>query len=170
MMFEIDFKRLMILMLPAWLRKPMIFGLLRAGTSAIETLYGCFKKMRMEHVVRLTHNGQVCYLRGVLKYYFGDGFEVGSVEYDGEWLYAVTESSVHIPVTISEKEKDVPVLSSEQMMNMAQNEFIVFVPSKYWSRLQEIEALVDRYKLPSKKAQYIKTYNTININNILIKK
>lgn len=167
MMFEIDFKRLVALLLPTWLRRPLVFGVLRAGAAGVESVYSAFTDMRTGHIVRLTHNGQVCYLRGVLKYHFGAGFKIGSVERDGEWLYAVTEGGEHIPVTVQEPGPGVPVLYSEQVLNMAQNDFIVFVPSRAWSRLAEVEAMVDKYKLISKRAHYIKIGDPVIISNWL---
>ncbi len=157
MMFEIDFKRLIALLLPSWLRRPLIFGLLRAGASEVERVYGKFTDTRAGHIFRLTHNGQVCYLRGVLNHYFGGGFKIGSMKQEGEWLYAVTESGEQIPVTVSEPGPDVPVLYSEQALNMAQNDFIVFVPARAWGKLAEIEAMVDKYKLITKRAHYVRT-------------
>ena len=60
-MFEIDFKRLVALLLPTVLRRPLIFGLLRAGVEAVERVNSEFKSVRAGHVFRLTHNGQVCF-------------------------------------------------------------------------------------------------------------
>lgn len=163
MMFEIDFKRLIALLLPSWLRSPLVFGWLRAGAVGVERVYGEFKTMRAGHIFRLTHNGQVCYLRGVLNHYFGSGFKIGSIKQKGEWLYAVTENGEQIPVTVSEPGPGVPVVYSEQMLNMAQNDFIVFVPARAWPKLAEIEAMVDKYKLITKRAHYIKTGNLVII-------
>lgn len=50
---------------------------------------------------------------------------------------------------------------------MAQNDFIVFVPSRAWSRLAEVEAMVDKYKLISKRAHYIKIGDPVIISNWL---
>lgn len=155
-MFEIDFKRWIALLLPTMLRRPLIFGRLRAAVGAVERLYAEFSEMRTRHVFRLTHNGQVCYLRGALNYQFGGGFRIGSMKQEGEWLYAVTESGEQIPVAVSEAGKGVPVLYSEQNLNMAQNDFVVFVPAQVWDRLAEIEAMVDKYKLITKRAHYVR--------------
>ncbi len=163
MMFEIDFKRLIVLLLPSRLRRPLVFGLLRAGAVGVERVYGEFTNVRAGHIFRLTHNGQVCYLRGVLNHYFGSGFRIGSIKQEGEWLYAVTESGEQIPVTVSEPGPGVPVVYSEQMLNMAQNDFIVFVPARAWHRLAEIKAMVDKYKLITKRAHYVRTGNPIVI-------
>ena len=65
-MFKIDFKRLAAIMLPISLRRPLVFGLLRAGLVGVERVYKEFKEARKGHNFRLTHNGQVCYLRGML--------------------------------------------------------------------------------------------------------
>lgn len=56
-----------------------------------------------------------------------------------------------------------PVLYSEQMLNAAQNDFVVFVPGIYWTRLEEIKAMVDRYKLVTKRAHYIKTNSLYSV-------
>lgn len=156
-MFEIDFKRLVALLLPMSLRRPLIFGVLRAGVSGVERVYKGFMVARKEHNFRLTHNGQVCYLRGVLNYCFGSGFRIGNIKREGDWLYAVTEAGENITLAATEEGKGVPVLYSEQMLNAAQNDFVVFVPDTYWARLEEIKAMVDRYKLVTKRAHYIKT-------------
>lgn len=156
-MFEIDFKRLVALLLPISLRRPLIFGVLRAGVSGVERVYKDFMATRKEHNFRLTHNGQVCYLRGVLNYCFGSGFKIGNIKREGDWLYAVTEAGEDITLATTEEGKGVPVLYSEQMLNAAQNDFVVFVPDTYWARLEEIKAMVDRYKLVTKRAHYIKT-------------
>lgn len=163
-MFEIDFKRLVALLLPMSLRRPLIFGVLRAGVSGVERGYKDFMAVRKEHNFRLTHNGQVCYLRGALNYYFGPGFKIGSIKQEGDWLYAVTETGENITLAVTEEGKGVPVLYSEQMLNAAQNDFVVFVPGIYWVRLEEIKAMVDRYKLVTKRAHYIKTNSQYSVD------
>lgn len=57
-----------------------------------------------------------------------------------------------------------PVLYSEQMLNAAQNDFVVFVQARYWPRLEEIKAMVEKYKLVTKRAHYVKTGNPVDTN------
>ena len=156
-MFELDLNRLLALLLPAALRRPLIFGWLRAGARGVQRIYEDFCAMRCGHVFRLTHNGQVCYLRGALDYHFGGGFAIGRVKQEGEWLLAVTEAGEDIPLAAAEgpRGKGVPVLYGEQVLNSPQNDFVVLVPAGAWGRLPEIEAMVDLYKLPSKRAHYV---------------
>lgn len=161
-MFEIDYKRLVVLLLPTFLRKPVLFGLLRAAIRPLEALYGSFRTARDGHLFRLTHNGQVCYLQSCLNSTFGvSTFRIGSVDYEGEWLYAVTESGEKIPLTLGEDNEsdteDVPVLYGEESLNAAQNDFIVYVPSSiYDTNLAAVEATVNKYKLITKRAHYIR--------------
>lgn len=170
-MFQIDFKRLVLQLLPTFYRQPLIFGMLRAALVGLEAVYNSFTKVRASHNYRLTHNGQVCYLRAVLNDAFqsanGTKFEILTIERDGDWLYAITEKGECLTVATSEdafNEKGeyqdnhmaVPVLSNEAMLTAQQNSFLVAVPADLWqSNLADIKALVDKYKLISKQAQYI---------------
>lgn len=171
-MFEIDFKRLIALLLPTVLRRPLIFGLLRAGVEAVERVNAEFKSVRAGHIFRLTHNGQVCYLRGALNERFGPGFRIYDKRKEGKWLYAVTEEGEGIPVAVTEDGKGVPVLYSESLLNETQNDFEVWVPARYWERLEEIKAMVDSYKLVTKRAHYRKISNPVIVtgwayNNVI---
>lgn len=159
-MFEVDFKRLIALMLPGMLRRPLVFGLLRAGAVGVERLYAGFRDGRRRRLFRLGHNGQVCYLRGALNEYFGRGFGIADRHSGGRWLHAVTESGSRITQAVSEEARGVPVVYTERMLNAAQNDFDVLVPARFWSRLDEIKAFVESYKLPTKRARYVMVGNT----------
>ena len=83
-----------------------------------------------------------------------------SVERGGEWLFAVTEKGERVPITISEdnisETENVPVVYNELILNAEQNEFIVSVPADiYDTALEEVKALVNQYKLISKRAIYV---------------
>lgn len=151
-----DFKRLVVLLLPTALRQPLVFGILRAAAAGVEHVYRDFMAARRMHNFRLTHNGQVCHLRGMLNRCFGAGFKIGGVSREGGWLFAVTEDGENITLAVGEKLGDVPVLGSEQALNAAQNDFVVFVPGNCWNRLEEIKAMVDKYKLVTKRAHYVR--------------
>lgn len=104
MMFPIDYKRLVLQLLPYHLRKPLLFGLLRAALVPFESLYARFTSMRGEHVYRLTHNGQVCYLRACLNDNFkspNGHFDIISVAREGEWLYAISDDGEMIPLAVA---------------------------------------------------------------------
>ena len=83
-----------------------------------------------------------------------------SVVREGEWLYAISETGEKIPLTLGEDNdsdtENVPVVYNELMLNEAQNDFVVSVPADiYDTQLEAVKALVDKYKLISKRAIYI---------------
>lgn len=64
--YLINFKRFALQLLPTFWRRPLIASLLYAGVSVLSNLHSRFIEFRSEKNYRLTHNGQVCYLRAVL--------------------------------------------------------------------------------------------------------
>lgn len=170
MKYSVDFYRLVLQLLPTFLRQPLIFGLLRAAVIGLLAVYKAFIAHRNGNIYRLTHNGQVCYLRAVLndayKSRYGR-FDILTIERNGDWLYAITETGTQIRLASSENQLNdagkyvddnakVPVLANELMLNAEQNNFIVSVPADlYQTSLADIAALVDKYKLISKRAIYM---------------
>lgn len=61
-----NMKRLALLTLPTWLRRPLAGALLYAGVSPLGRLLQELRTYRNATSYRLRHNGQVCKLRGVL--------------------------------------------------------------------------------------------------------
>lgn len=64
--YAVNMKRLALLLLPTFWRKPLIGGLIYAGVSVLGRQLGELREYRKETGCRLLHNGQVCKLRGVL--------------------------------------------------------------------------------------------------------
>ena len=170
MLFKIDLNRLVLQLLPTFYRQPLIFGIMRAALGRLNDVYQSFTNARTAHLYRLSHNGQVCYLRAVLNDHFKSQhgkFDILTIEREGSWLYAITEAGQRIPLAAPEDKTDaagqyvddgvpVPVLYNEIALNAAQNAFVVSVPADlYQTTLSEIVALVNEYKLISKNAIYM---------------
>ena len=64
--YEVNIKRLALLLLPTFWRRPILATLAYAMVSPLGYLHTRFVLFRRDTVYRLTHNGQVCYLRAVL--------------------------------------------------------------------------------------------------------
>lgn len=64
--FNISYKRLVVLLLPTFLRQSLVFILLASLTRPIVKLYDTFKVARQQNIDRINQTGQVCYLRGML--------------------------------------------------------------------------------------------------------
>ena len=64
--YSIDYKRLIVLLLPTFLRRPLLFGLIKSLVLPIITLHSDFLAQRRSNIFQANHTGQVCYLRGML--------------------------------------------------------------------------------------------------------
>lgn len=64
--FAVNMKRLALLLLPTFWRKPLMGGIIYAGVSPLGRQLGELREFRKETGYRLEHSGQVCRLRGVL--------------------------------------------------------------------------------------------------------
>lgn len=65
-LYQIDYKRLVLLLLPTFLRRSRIYAFLTAMTFGVEELHRQFSRQRETNLLRCRRNGQVCYLRALL--------------------------------------------------------------------------------------------------------
>ena len=64
--YDVKFKRLALLLLPTFLRRPLIAAVAYASVIPVQYLYVRFIRWKQDTDYRLNNNGQVCYLRAVL--------------------------------------------------------------------------------------------------------
>lgn len=64
--YRVNVRRLALLALPTWLRRPVVGALVYAGVSPLGRLLQELRAFRGATSYRLGHNGQVCKLRGAL--------------------------------------------------------------------------------------------------------
>ena len=64
--YDIDFKRLALMLLPTFLRRPVMAYLSYAVVAPIAYIHTKLVHLRNQTIYRLEHNGQVCHLRGAL--------------------------------------------------------------------------------------------------------
>ena len=102
--YDVNYNKLVQLLLPMCLRGKRITGLLRAMVAPIGVLYGSFMSFKTEKSYQMRHNGQVCYLRALLNDRFDpvnraititeeENAETGVMLYSRE-----LERSVRVPV------------------------------------------------------------------------
>ena len=167
MIFRVDFDKWVLTLLPSFLRRSVMFALCRATIAPIRTLYGRFGEARKAHLFALTHNGQVCYLLAALNDAFDTtGFDI--IDYDdgrGDWLFAKSEDlqdqlyavdeQLYDPAEAENPTHSVPLLYDETRLNLAQNSFIVQVPSSiYATQLDKVRGIVEQYRPLSKTPIY----------------
>lgn len=93
-LYRIDYKRLVLLLLPTFLRKPRLFAFLSALTFSISELHVKFIKNRDANLSKIKRNGQVCYLRGMLNDELDPQerrIRITGADKEGDWVFAMEE-------------------------------------------------------------------------------
>lgn len=158
--YIIDFKRLVVFLLPTFLRKRRTYEYLLALIEPIVVLYVELKKYRADAIYRLEHDSTVYSIENVLNDSFDPQLrriEIRDV-FEGEPLY-VYEESANKPIYIYPESANKPVyVNGGSYFDRADTDFVVLIPSDLKPvstsldlRLSEIKKLVDYYKLASKR-------------------
>jgi hypothetical protein len=153
MWYEINFNRLGVLMLPTFLRKPLLVAYLQSLLVPIVKLHYEWKLQREREGgdwYKINHTGQVCSLRKVLndaldpferRIYIGEGNA-----FPRKYIYTRAENK---PVFLGK----MFIYQHSEYLNTGAD-FIVFVPASIVSaRLNEIHGYLKFYKLASKRYQ-----------------
>lgn len=156
-LYQIDYKRLVLLLLPTFLRKPRLFAFLRAATFGVSELHVAFLKNRDVNLLRLKRNGQVCYLRRMLNDELDAEdrrIRITDADPEGDWVFALDEEEAYQLFIGSEG----MLVYSENLVFGNTAFFNVFVP---WSsgetdKNNRLQNFLNEYKLLSKK--YILSY------------
>jgi hypothetical protein len=154
MWYKVDFKRLVIILLPTFLRKPVVVGYVHALLMPIDNLHYKWTKFRDDNIYKLSHNGQVCYLRGALN----DSFDpvLRRIYIGNSNLYATTyiftEGEAQDVWLETEGEEDTIWLRTESETADTGLDFIVWVPqSVFNNQYHELNAMIHFYKAGGKK-------------------
>ncbi|MDR3350698.1 MAG: hypothetical protein LBN98_03485 [Prevotellaceae bacterium] len=151
--FEINYKRLVLLLLPTFLRKELLVAFLRAATAPEVTLHNSFLVNRKNNLYRLRMNGQVCYLRKVLNDAFpeaGGGIWIEDGEITGHWVYAWDDDQERVLLAYDLNTDHATRVWDEAVIMDNVNNFIVFCPEKIRSFEIKIKSVLNTYKLLSK--------------------
>jgi hypothetical protein len=152
MWYKVDFDKLILLLLPTFLRKPVLFGYLKVLISPIASLHYRWSRMRDENLKKLSYNCQRCYFRGALN----DKFDpvLRRITFDDtlglqqDYIYTQAENL----------EVYLGTMWLEQDFNYAGStvDYLVMVPRDIMNaKLNEIVALIEFYNLAGKQYQII---------------
>lgn len=155
MWYKIDWDRLILLLLPTFLRKPVLFGFVKSLLAPVSKLhYKWSLTVRDENLEKLSYNGQRCYLRKVLndkwdgdddlrRIYIGDTQNTVQT-----YLYTSAENlQVYLGTMFLENEFNYAGTSVD---------FLVYVPQSILDlKENEIIAAVNFYKLAGKQYNII---------------
>lgn len=154
MWYNVDFRKLGVLLLPTFLRSPSMIAIVNVFTSYLETLNYDFRINRRGNIERAIHNSQVCYLRKILN----DNFDyLRRIRIDP----ALSKQEMYIYTDAENKPKWLGELYIYPAADYAYNgfDFVVKVPAELREFDEEINATIEYYRLASKK--YKIEYETI---------
>lgn len=152
-MIQVDFRRIIIWLLPVDPRTTIEVSWLQALFAPLRTLYTLFNGRRVTNLYTLSITPQVCYLEKMLndryddterRIYITDGERVPDVyiyledEQKPLYIYLDSEASPVYIYTKAERET-------------GESDFVVHVPSTIIYNDNEMRALLDSYKLASKR-------------------
>lgn len=148
--FDIDIKKLIILLLPIDLRKSKIVAFLRAMVTPLASMHYRFTVKRTADLYKLNHNSQVCYLRAALN----DSFDIEARririidgnQYNRNYIYTRGE----------EKPEFIGTIFLRDRADYADTgvDFIVEVPAGIYDQYR-MQALIDFYRLASKRYKIV---------------
>lgn len=154
MLFDINWDKLVLYLLPTFLRKPFLLGYTRALLSPMESLYYKWYNWRIDNIYKLEHTNQICYLRGSLndkfdpverRIYIGNG-----LLFDTQYIFTeVEEQDVWLG---TEAEEETVWLRTEAETADTGLDFIVYVPETiYNTQLDGLRAHIEFYKAGGKR-------------------
>ncbi len=148
--YDIDVKKLSVLLLPTFLRKAKMATWLHCLVTPLVSLDYTFRQKREKDLYNLNHNGQVCYLRAALN----DSFDVekrririvDGNSYRRKYIYTRGE----------QKPKHLGVMYLHGRTDYGDKgvDFIVEVPRHLYKE-NEMKALIDFYRLASKRYKIV---------------
>lgn len=145
---ELNIKKLAVLLLP--IRRRVLFNIyfIWAFLEPINDIYYWWVQFRKDNLYKLSHNGQICYLRAVLNDRFDPVLRriviTGSQRYEKEYIYTVAER----------KDRYLGAIYLRQDSDYEDNgaDFLVLVPAELLDNENyEMKALIDLYRLGSKR-------------------
>jgi hypothetical protein len=154
MWFNINYNQLALLLLPTFLRKPVIVAYIQSLLVPIDKLYYKWSVFRVDNLYRIKHTGQVFSLRKSLndrfdpvqrRIYITDGNF-----YDTTYIY--TEAEGQDVWLYTEAEAGTLYLRTEPETADTGLDFIVWVPQQvYTSEIYGLKAHIDFYRAGGKR-------------------
>lgn len=159
---NIDFRHLVVLLLPSFLRGRNIVSLMRALVAPLVSLNYRRQQAEQDTIFRIRHTGQVCYLRDALNRYFNltleDGFEIDDVRAEGDFLIAYNETE-----WLADRQLIIPdppdtVIAYDEDTIFSTKDFIVLCPNDIYSdtkdKMPVVRQIVEQYRLCSRQPEY----------------
>lgn len=154
MWYNIDFNKLAVLMIPSFLRKPILTAYLQSILVPLESLHTEWLQKRSDDWYALNHTGQVYSLRNVLNDKLDEGSRRISISngnaYPRKYIYTTAENKPQFLGKLF-------INQNSEFLNTGYD-FVVHAPQEIIdTKLNELNALIIKYKLASKRYQILAT-------------
>ena len=155
-LYDVNFKRLALLLLPTFRRRPLTAAVAYAAVSPLQRLHTRFVLWKRNTDYRLRHNGQVCYLRALLNDMFDPIDRRITITDNAENVgYIIlhhrdTDQSVRLPARGSGR---AVILNRRGYGGVNGYDFWVNLPVALYGKvgLAQVTGVVNTYKLASKR-------------------
>lgn len=163
MWFNINWERLALLLLPTFLRNEVMRAWASLLVLPMSEIHYQWRENRKDNIYRLAHNSQKCYLRAALNDRFdnqlrririddGNSFKRKYIYTDGELNGTIINSQIFVKPTYL----GTMFLYDDSDYEDTGVDFIVKVPADIMYNTYEMKALIDFYKLASKRYKIVK--------------
>lgn len=153
--YDINYNRLGLALVPLKLRQPILMGLIYVMLSGVRRAASVFGSYREQTNYRLTHNGQVCYLKAVLNDRFDPTQRRITIDdVDAGESLLIYKRELEKPLRIYRRVADKAVILTKRAFTGSDAvDFAVVVPAELRGSFDEeqMRALVTLYKLTSKR-------------------
>lgn len=156
--YDIDYKKLALLLMPVRLRRPRLASLVYVTVSQVQRTARLFGSFRADTDYRLAHNGQICRLRAVLN----DKYDPVRRRILIEDIASLPESLLHLRSSglflVAPSRPGAITLSRRGFGSFSTYDFTVVLPAAMRGDINEdqLRAVVDTYRLAGKR--YTLTY------------
>lgn len=147
-LFEIDINRLVLLLMPTFLRQRINFAFARAMVQPVYSLMGWFEANRQANLYNLKHNGQVCYLRAMLNDAFDNELRRIRIEDSERWDWTfIYPEETDRPLWL-----ETVLIASDAFTTDEGTDFMVIVPAQLGTVIRpQMISLLNYYKLAGKR-------------------
>ena len=165
---KIDYNKLAVLLLPTFLRQPILMSLARILMVPLQRLHDEHHAARDERMYQLRHTSQICHIKDALNREFAvgnhaltpdyaAGFEIEDINAIGDWVMTYDEVPAFADAHTMAEDDDYLLVYDEAIITQATQSCIVYVPKAldFNSSLPKVRAIVEQYRLASRRALYM---------------
>lgn len=154
----IEYKKLAVLLLPTFLRQPLVISLTRVAMVPMQRLHDAFQGEKAKRLYELEHTSQTCHIKAALNDEFGiteyyAGFDIEDLNTLGDWVVAYDEVAEFEEAICTIEDGGALVVWDEEIIMAPTEAFAVIMPpSVEWNEynIARIKAVVNKYRLASR--------------------